>query len=116
MNVSSWNHLVVSNIKLACLSGFLVHPKTWDAFSAQIDVFEWNIQAKEALNEKNQNKIVNKKLDIFVDLVPVELENNDERILQKYNNCCYNEVVTGLLGCEYIPLVLASKLGKCFHP
>ena len=112
MNVSSWNHLVVSNIKLACLSGFLVHPKTWDAFSAQIDVFEWNIQAKEALNEKNPNEIVHKKLDVFVDFVSVELENNDEGIFKKYNNCCYKKVVTGLLGCEYISLVLSSKLGK----
>ena len=115
MNVSSWDHLVISNIKLACLDGFLVHPQTWDAFSAQKEVFEWNIQAKEALNEQNPNEIENKKLDVFVDLVSVELENNDEGIIKKYNNCCYKEVVIGLLGCEYISLVLASKLGKCFH-
>ena len=58
---------------------------------------------------------MNEKLFVFVDLVSVELENNDDGIVKKYENCCYKEVVTGLLGSEYISLVLSSKLGKCFH-
>ena len=61
----------------------MIPPQAWQAVSAENDVFERQIETKETLNGQNPNNIMNKKLFVFIQLVPVYLEQDDGSIVKK---------------------------------
>ena len=58
---------------------------------------------------------MNQKLCVFIQCVPVQLEEDDRSIIKKNSECVNHEVANGFSCCKYVSLVFSSKLGKCLH-
>ena len=76
-DISSRDHTGLSGVKLDYPFRFPIQPEARQAFSAEEEVLERNIETKETINKHKPDEIMNVKPSVIIQLVAVHLEEDD---------------------------------------